>query len=366
MSAFDKGVIQDGIAMGQEAFGSAGPIVVYARTNLDALMDAYYRHEKISPDNPKAIRTRRLFATGFTTTFSTIGGGMYFYISGKWLKRTRVERMKEAVHEYFHQIQFALSGRNPKGLPAPDWLIEGSADYEAFRLFADVCQVNEFKRARAINRDRIWGLQSRLGSLDTMDHAHAEDTSAAWTLGLVATEFLAKNYGEQGVEKKYWEARSTRSWQDAFHSAFGISADEFYGKFEAYRRTNFPSYCGPGGKQTSLTISLEGQLSPGSFHAFPATFIPYVFCVSGAQVGAWTGAQREAGFKKPTGAAGVRIGYCGGNCVVLAIRQDTPPGTYTFAVEAPDGRKAKTAIQYKRSAPARTNLPATRPETSKP
>jgi hypothetical protein len=216
ISAFDKSVIQGGIAMGQEAFGSAGPIAVYARTNLDALMDAYYRHEKISLDNPKAIRKRRLFATGFSTTFSTIGAGMYFYTGDQWLKKPQAARMKEAVHEYFHQIQFALSGRNPKGLPAPDWLIEESADYEAFRLFADVFQVSEFERARAINKDRIWGLQSRLSSLDTMDHAHAEDTSAAWTLGLEATEFLATNYGEQGIMRKYWDARSTKSWQDAF------------------------------------------------------------------------------------------------------------------------------------------------------
>jgi hypothetical protein len=361
ISTFNKGVIQDGIAIGQDAFGIAGPIVIYARTNLNALMDAYYRHEKISADNPKSIRTRRLFETGFTTTFSTIGAGMYFYASDKWLNKPRAERMREAAHEYFHQIQFALSGRNPQGLPAPDWLIEGSADYEAFRLFVEGYQFQEFERVRAINKDRIWGLHSQLSSLDTMDHAHAEDSSAAWTLGLVATEFLAKNYGEQGVMKKYWEARSTQTWKDAFRTAFGISTAEFYKKFEEYRRTNFPSYCSPSRNQTSLAIRLERQLSTGSFHAFPATYIPYVFCVSGTQVGTWTNAQKEAGFKKPTGATDVRVNFCGGNCVVLAIRQDTLPGTYTFAVEAPDGRKAETLIQYIRATSVRPTLPATPP-----
>jgi hypothetical protein len=274
--------------------------------------------------------------------------------------------MREAVHEYFHQIQFALSGRNPKGLPAPDWLIEGSADYEVFRIFVEGYQFHEFERARAINKDRIWGLHSQLSSLNTMDHAHAEDTSAAWTLGLVATEFLAKNYGEQGILKKYWEARSTRTWQDAFSNTFGISTDEFYNKFEEYRRTNYPSYCSPSENQTSLAIRLARQLSPGSFQAFPATYIPYVFCVSGTQVGTWTSAQRKAGFKKPTGTTGVRVNFCGGNCVVLAIRHDTLPGTYTFAVEAPDGRKAETLFQHTRSIPTRPPLPATPPVTLKP
>lgn len=53
ISAFNKSVIQDGIAIGQHAFGNAGPIIVYARTNLDALMDTYYRHEQVSANNSR-------------------------------------------------------------------------------------------------------------------------------------------------------------------------------------------------------------------------------------------------------------------------------------------------------------------------
>ncbi len=353
ISAFDKSVIQDGIAIGQRAFGEAGPIIVYARTSLDALMDAYYRHEKISANNPHAISTHRLFENGFMTVYSTIGAAIYFYTSDRWLNIPQTERMRLAAHEYFHQIQFALSGRNLPVLPAPDWLVEGSADYESFRVFADY-QFHESERIRDISKDMIGGLHNPLNSLDTMDQARAEDSKAAYTLGLVATEFLTKNYGEETILKKFWEIRATtRTWQDAFRSAFGITTNDFYNKFEEYRRVNFPSYCDSSGAPTTLAMRLERQLLPGSFHAFPMTYIPYVFCVTGTQVGTWTSAQKETGFKKPTGVSDAQINFCGGNCVVLAIRQDTLPGTYTFAVEAPDGRKTETAFQYTRPTPAR-------------
>ena len=124
ISAFDKSVLQDGIAIGQRAFGEAGPIIVYARTSLDALMDAYYRHEKISANNPHAISTHRLFENGFMTVYSTIGAAIYFYTSDRWLNIPQTERMRLAAHEYFHQIQFALSGRNLPVLPVPDWLLD--------------------------------------------------------------------------------------------------------------------------------------------------------------------------------------------------------------------------------------------------
>jgi hypothetical protein len=354
ISALNKSVIQDSIAIGQHAFGEAGPIIVYARTNLDTLMDAYYRHEKISANNPNAISLRGVFERDLSSGFSTVSGAIYFYVSDRWLNMPQAERMRLAAHEYFHQVQFALSGRDSQEHLAPDWLVEGSANFETFRVFAEDYQFHEFERIRDMSKDMIWGLHSPLSSLDVRDQARTEDSRAPYALGLVATEFLAKNYGEETILKKFWETRATtRTWQDAFRSTFGITTNDFYAKFEEYRRANFSSYCDSSGVPTTLAMRLERQLLPGSFHAFPTSYIPYVLCVTGTQVGTWTSAQKETGFKKPIGVSDAQINFCGGNCVVLAIRQDTLPGTYTFAIEAPDGRKTETAFQYTRPTPTR-------------
>jgi len=123
--------------------------------------------------------------------------------------------MRLATHEYFHEIQFTLSGRNSQVLPGPDWLIEGSADYESFRVFAEDYHLEEFQRERNISKDLTWGLQNPLSSLESMDQARAEDSKAAYTLGLVASEFLAKNYGEENILSKFWETRATTRPQRA-------------------------------------------------------------------------------------------------------------------------------------------------------
>jgi hypothetical protein len=366
LSASDQRIIQDGIAIGQHAFGGVGPIIIFARTNLDALMDAYYRREQVSKNNPSAVAIRQLFENGPSTGISMVSGAIYFYTGDRWSSMSQAERMRGAAHEYFHQVQYALSGRNLQELPGPGWLIEGSANYETFRVFADY-QFHESERVRDINKDMVWGLHSPLSSLEALDQTRGEDSRAAYNLGLIATEFLATSYGEQSILKKYWETRATaRTWQDAFRATFGISADDFYTKFEEYRRTNFPSYCGPSGDQTTFAMRLERQLPPGSFHVPPPTYIPYVFCVTGTSVGTWTSAQKEKGFGKPGGLADAGIGFCGGNCVVLAVKPDTPTGAYTFSVAAPDGRRAETKFQHTQSMPVRSAATVTPAATPKP
>jgi hypothetical protein len=364
--ALDKSLIQDGIAIGQHAFGAAGPIIVYGHTNLDSLMDAFYRHEKVSAQDPTAISIRRLFENGPSNGVSMVSGVIYFYISDRWLRQPQAERMRGAAHEYFHQVQYALSKRSWQGIQSPTWLLEGSANYVTFRVFADY-QFQESVRVRDTTRDMVWGLYSPLSSLETSEPVRVEDSRATYNLGYLATEFLVQNYGEPSISKKYWETRATtRTWQDAFRSTFGISVEDFYKKFEEYRRANFPSYCGPSGDQTTLAMRLERQLPPGSFHASPVTYIPYVFCVTGTSVGTCTSAQKEKGFGKPIGLADAGIGYCGGNCVVLAVRPDAPTGTYTFSVEAPDGRKAEATFQHTQSMPVRPATTTTPAATSKP
>lgn len=359
VSAIDKSIIQDGIAVGQHAFGAAGSVIVYAHTNLDALMNSYYRHEKVAANDPTAQSMRQLFEKSSSTGISMVSGAIYLYISERWSNMARAERMRGATHEYFHQVQYALSKRNWQGIQAPTWLLEGSAQYASFRVFIDY-QFLESQRVYEISKDMIWGLHRGLGSLEASSQPQAEDSRAAYNLGLVATEYLAKTYGDESVMKKFWAIRATtRTWQDAFRATFGISVEDFYNQFDTYRRANYPSYCDSTDASPTLTIRLERQLPPGSFHASPANYIPYIFCVTGTQVGTWTGTQKEKGFVKPTGLSDAGIGFCGGNCVILSVRPNVPTGMYTFSVTAPEGRKAETTFQHFQSTPIRPDLSAT-------
>jgi len=343
--ALNKSLIQDGIAIGRNAFGPVRSLTVYSYGNLDTLIDAYCRHSKIAADSPAAIKARSDFQNGISQAFATPNGAIFVYVNDAWLRSPRSYQQSAVSHEYFHVVQRDLSKLWSSGTLMPKWLVEGSNVYLNYQIFiASGSYTTE--STEDYYRDMVWGLTSPLSSVETSDQVRAEDNNAMYILGYLASEYLAQNYGELTIRRKYWEALGTaRTWQDAFRTTYGLSVEDFNKKFEEYRQTNFPPLCRTGGDLTTLGLRFDRQVPPGSFFAFPKTYIPYVFCAS-VPVGAWTPKQREDGFKKPAGVNDPRISYCGGSCVVLAVRPDTPSGTYVFAVEAPDGKKAEATFQY--------------------
>ena len=66
----------------------------------------------------------------------------------------------------------------------------------------------------------------------------------SYPLGFMAVDFLVDNFGDlsalPALVSFYDEIGPGTTWQDAFWSTFGISIDEFYAEFEAYRHEHFP------------------------------------------------------------------------------------------------------------------------------
>ncbi len=125
------------------------------------------------------------------------------------------------VHEYFHVLQFTLAEGRPRG---PEWLVEGSATYaeEAYEEGG-----LEFRRWIAP------ASASHVASIRNPGDAHPSRLN--YHLGFLAADWLVEHAGEPSLLDYYRLLPSSGSWEEAFGSAFGLTTDEFYDAFEAYR-----------------------------------------------------------------------------------------------------------------------------------
>jgi len=228
----------------------------------------------------------------------------------------------------------------------PSWLCEGSNEYEMNRLF-DEYELYPHGYLRASYRDRVWGLNKPLGSVELLSQSRAEDNAAMYILGFPRQRIPGREPWRKPASPrnigKLWAARPHGRMLSKplleCRSRISTTSSRIIGA-----RTFL--LCVLGLRDTpAITLRFDRQLAPGSFYAFPKTYIPYVFCVN-APVGAWSPKQREDGFKLPPGVSDTRIGFCGGGCIVLGIPPDTAIGKYVFAMQAPDGKKAEVPFQH--------------------
>ena len=63
----------------------------------------------------------------------------------------------------------------------------------------------------------------------------------AQALSFLAADWLAQHAGEPALFEYYRQLPSSDSWEAAFEGAFGITIDDFYAAFEAYRAAGFTS-----------------------------------------------------------------------------------------------------------------------------
>ena len=132
------------------------------------------------------------------------------------------------AHEYFHALQDSLRGYRVVSIPA--WLVEGTAEYaEAVQQAA----VSDDLRSRM---EMLAG--TMLPSLTTLEESSAFYGlgERAYDLGFVAAYRLV-GHSVEGAILYFFEALAEPSatWEEAFDSAFGMTAGDFYATFEAYR-----------------------------------------------------------------------------------------------------------------------------------
>jgi hypothetical protein len=355
---FDNGVpqderelIQSSIGLAQKYLGLTSNVPVYAYADLDALMGESNRYYKRSADSEASKDTRRRLQDRIWAAYHS-AGVIWIWVSDFWKSKSLEFRQKSIAHEYFHVMQTYLSTKTSANDQAPRWLIEGSAELAAYRVLGNA-KLTDLERIHKDKANATRGILNPLSSMETLKGAEAEDTETPYTVGYLAVEFLTSRYGEDAVFKKYWQARATApTWQAAFQTAFGVIPDEFYKKFEEYRRTQFPPYCGtignaPDPASVPFAVQFDRRLAPGelTFASMPWTTapnIPYTFCVNGLLLSSLS--DKSKAYKFPAEYGG--WASCGGNCIAVYMRPSTRSGTYTFAIEAPDGRRAEATFQH--------------------
>jgi hypothetical protein len=122
------------------------------------------------------------------------------------------------VHELTHQFAFEMIPSSSGILP---WFHEALADHESGRwTSSDLVQL----------RDAVAG-----GAIPTSAGGAALDR--LW--GHAVFDFVAAEYGTQGIRRYLTALRNSSSPSDAVRVAFGIAAGDFDRAFQAYARTRF-------------------------------------------------------------------------------------------------------------------------------
>ena len=242
-------LVMDAIASGHEFFQShlgttvAGTTNVFVFDDIELLVNAYMGFLNISPSQRPDIVEKWSSCggeAGFGFIFICTGGFWDIDSGGVGLRH---ERTHIVLHEYAHVLQFDLVGsqlgccQNDQ-VPAvgPQWLLEGAPEYLS-RLFLGDQGVFDFHAWVRGQKNAAKLVSAPLRDLETRTGLLSED--GAFTLAHVAVDF-AVSLRDLGALVDFWQAiGGGESWQTAFESSFGLSIDEFYQEFEAYRSRGF-------------------------------------------------------------------------------------------------------------------------------
>ncbi len=361
---FDDGVPSDerelilnAFSQARIYFGDIGDTKIYAYSNLDTLVQEHARHNGISLDSQQS----KNFRLGFEK-YAGLGinspGAIFIYVGSHWKSESVSVRWRSIGHEYFHSFQ-RYRAKRMLGDTGPFWLIEGSGEVACARFGAKYGYSDlETLRRQAIQSTR--GILNPLSSMETQESAFTEDNFAPYNMGYLAVEYLIATYGgEPALLTKYLDTMGStgQDWQTAFQSTFGISIADFYRRFEEYRTSQFPPYCGrvgtpsAGTRSPPFSIRFDRQHLPGSLRFLEAPLslaspppIPYTFCVTGFPFGTLDDKQQMTAVKLPGEASD--FWSCGGACIVLYIKPNTPPKNLILAIQLPDGKRAEVSFQH--------------------
>lgn len=218
----------------ERAFGYQfnGPANVYMSSDPRFLATAMVRERKISnwlAEATRAWTSNRENEAAFQHLLMRTSGSAF-------RNGTRdVQRM--LAHEAFHLIQYELVGAKSRSccdqervsVVGPTWLMEGAAEYAMYRYESDVHGRN---LRSMLNRSEASAQQYRgsLATLETGDAFYAAGN--AYDIGAFATHMLVEIAGPSSVPQFYLALRRSGNWKRAFESAFGLSVDAFYARFD--------------------------------------------------------------------------------------------------------------------------------------
>lgn len=143
---------------------------------------------------------------------------------------------KNVAHELFHTLQSRLIKHGlfrPALDYGPEWLKEGSAEVFGHKI-AD--GLNGCSYSKELD---WWKTQSTSANypLQEVDDGDFSSKIQFWSLAPYAVDYLISlaPKGEQSVIDYYSKIGNGISWKESFNSAFGLSVEEFYTKFDSSR-----------------------------------------------------------------------------------------------------------------------------------
>jgi hypothetical protein len=217
-------LIADALTRGRDALGDSGPVSLVVQCDME---------NYIAGVNGPAEEVRRSLKEGLPAQVSR--GAIWIY--GPNFDSPLFDQRRIIYHEYFHAVQRFLSKSKSTqaGSGIPLWLIEGSARY--FENAVVEGNLDAFRKSQV----RRWAALPSLAELEQGGGAKSKGGSGdAYTVGSVASDYLAAKYGQSRLQHDYWAALATTDWRSAFANVFGESVDDFYADFEAYRLTLRP------------------------------------------------------------------------------------------------------------------------------
>lgn len=163
--------------------------------------------------------------------------------SGDWFGSGRpAQRAFALAHEYFHMLQYeravgsldgCCTGVNTLATLGPQWLVEGAAEYIAFRLLGDSGRLN-LKREIDWHTQKAAEVGSSLEDMQTREGYYAEQRASS--AGMIAAHLLAERAGLKALASFYGEMGAGKKWDEAFEAAFGITPEAFSAEYEAHIR----------------------------------------------------------------------------------------------------------------------------------
>ena len=171
------------------------------------------------------------------------GGNINYYF---WCRDWTVTGMTSArassetmVHEYFHLLQghwnpsFAfLSGQQ-----TPSWLVEGSAFYSE-AVYWEHRNLATHEEVYEIRAEHSRGVPQTLGYW--AENWGIESEVPKYELAVLAVSWLVEHSDNPDSWLEFWRPWNGRDRWDVFEQTFGITLDEFYVEFEAWRSEHYP------------------------------------------------------------------------------------------------------------------------------
>lgn len=226
----------------RKVFGSAleKPGTIYVSSDPDWLADSYVAHLKAG----SGIR-RGKFEWFSGCHGGEAGYGFMFFcaksdvFSSDWFGSGRAAQRAFAIaHEYFHMLQYeravgsldgCCDGQNTLAMLGPQWLVEGAAEYMAFRLLGDSGRMN-FRREIDWHTQKAAEVGSSLEQMQTRQGYYAEQRASS--AGMIAAHLLAERAGLASLARFYDEMGKDQGWEAAFEAAFGLTPAAFSDIYE--------------------------------------------------------------------------------------------------------------------------------------